>query len=202
MWAACIATGTVSEPIALLAFIPCPDLELLSFSSNGLSMGKQALMTPSRASREVKTATRQHVDCVCKVVGSPIVEVAWMRKIVMAQILHQKNVSTYRTLDDQGLVLLGAIHETKAEHAAQRHLFIPRYLQSPQYRHGQNHYQNVLETVQDGDVHIERSLISARAVYQTWRPSERYRPTDEAVRDDCARAKGHIHRQHCVASDE
>lgn len=120
----------------------------------------------------------------------------------MAQILQQKRVSTYRTLDDQELVFAGAIQGTNSEHTAQRHLFTPRHLQSPQYRHGQDHNHNVLETVQDGDVHIKRPLISARAVNHIWRPSVRYRPTDEAVRDDCARPKGNIHRQHSVASDE
>ena len=120
----------------------------------------------------------------------------------MAQILQQESVSTYRTLDDQELVFSGAIQGTNSEHAAQRQLFNPRHLQTPQYRHGQDHNHNILETVQDGDVHIKRPLISARAVNHIWRPSVRYWPTDEAVRDDCARPKGNIHRQHSVASDE
>ena len=71
--------GTVADVICLLVFVLCSDIELLSLRSSGLSMGKQALMTPRRASREVKSATRQYVSCACKVVGSPIVEVAWTR---------------------------------------------------------------------------------------------------------------------------
>lgn len=47
-------------------------------------------MTPTRASRELKSAIEQYISCACKFVGSRIVKVAWTRYIVMAQTLRQR----------------------------------------------------------------------------------------------------------------
>ena len=46
----------------LMVFVPRSDNEPRNLRSSGLSTGKQALMTPRRASIEVKNATRQYVS--------------------------------------------------------------------------------------------------------------------------------------------
>ncbi len=66
-------------PEDAVGFVPRSDSVSRSLWNTGFSNGKQALMTPRRASREVKSAMRQYVSCACKFVGSPILEVAWTR---------------------------------------------------------------------------------------------------------------------------
>ena len=81
------AVGVLLGVKDLIVFEPNPDRNSREWRSNGLRKGAQAHIIPRRASSEVKSAIRQYVFCACESVGSLMVEVAWMRYIVMPQIL-------------------------------------------------------------------------------------------------------------------
>lgn len=98
----------------------------------GLRTGRQALMTPRRASRQVKRARREYI-CWALVPWFIVVMSILMR--VMTQILHP---SLGRGFADRGIKELCEadegkldIHDAQTKHAAQRPLLAHSHLQTP-----------------------------------------------------------------------
>lgn len=109
----------ITEESQLLA------LEEPSLVKTGFMMGKQALMTPRRASRSANSPMRLYLDPRLEPLISVVI---FIRTIVIMQILMVVNTI------GRGYSR-ASVHYAQSKHPTQHHLLASGHLQSPKYRH-------------------------------------------------------------------